>query len=118
MRAWFRQLQPRLPRGDPSTAIFRRVNRDGSIGLPFAADGSDIYRIVKAAAARAGLNPKVFGGHSLRAGFVTQAKLNGMDNATIKSVTGHTLNDTVDQYDRRVFEHTQLAEQLLGRPSA
>lgn len=45
--------------------------------------------IVKRAAASLGLDPKLYGGHSLRRGFVTSSARAGIDVAAIMGVTGH-----------------------------
>lgn len=45
--------------------------------------------VVKRAAAKVGLTAELFSGHSLRAGFVTEAKKNGADDAAIMDQTGH-----------------------------
>jgi integrase len=50
--------------------------------------------IVKRAAASLGLNPKEYGAHSLRRGYVTSMSRAGKDVASIMDVTGH---DSVEQ---------------------
>ena len=45
--------------------------------------------IVKAAAFRIGLDPADFGGHSLRAGFITSTADGGASEAAIMEQTGH-----------------------------
>jgi hypothetical protein len=45
-----------------------------------------VCRIVQKAASRAGLDPKAFGAHSLRAGLATQAALRGKN---IMQIAGH-----------------------------
>nr|WP_198428607.1 site-specific integrase [Nocardia bovistercoris] len=52
------------------------VNRHGGVG-DRAMSGRAIAELVKRYAARAGLDPTLFSGHSLRAGFATQAALGG-----------------------------------------
>jgi site-specific recombinase XerD len=48
-----------------------------------------VNMIVKRAVASIGLDPKQYGGHSLRRGFVTSAKRAGWDVSAIMGVTGH-----------------------------
>jgi site-specific recombinase XerD len=80
--------------------IFREIDRHGNVGQA-ALSGRSVARIVKKAAARAGLNPRIFSGHSLRAGFVTSSLNNGVDPLSIMKVTGHQKVDTLNIYDRR-----------------
>ena len=56
--------------------MFRSVNRGGRV-LPDALTDRSVALIVKAYAERAGLDPAVYAGHSLRAGFLTSAAENG-----------------------------------------
>jgi integrase len=80
--------------------IFREVNRHGQVGAA-ALTGRSLSRLVKKAAAAGGFEPSVFSGHSLRAGFVTQAKLKRKDEASIMRQTGHRSVAMVRKYDRR-----------------
>ena len=59
-------------------------------------------RTVKRHAARAGLDPTEFGGHSLRAGFVTSAAGTGASILTIQEVSRHKSVDVLSGYVRRV----------------
>jgi hypothetical protein len=49
----------------------------------------NVAAIVKQGAARLGFDPSTFGGHSLRAGFVTSAVKRGANLIKITDVTGH-----------------------------
>jgi integrase len=80
--------------------VFREVDRHGKVGLTPLSDGS-IARIVKRAAASAGLDPTTFSGHSMRAGFVTSALDRGQDLLGIMKITRQVKVDTVKVYDRR-----------------
>ena len=93
--------------------IFRSVDRYGKVGGPL--DGRDVARIVKRLAARAGIDPAQISGHSLRAGFVTAAHMNGATLESIMKVTGHKSYDTTMRYIRKadVFKK-HPAEGLLG----
>ena len=61
--------------------------------------------ILKRAVARAGFDPAGFAGHSLRAGFATQAARNGASAFDIMRQTGHKSITTVSRYvrDAQIF---------------
>ncbi len=87
-----------------SGALFREVDRHGKVG------GLGIHRdsvrgILKRAVARAGFDPAGFAGHSLRAGFATQAARNGASAFDIMRQTGHRSVTTVSRYvrDAQIF---------------
>ena len=62
--------------------------------------GHSIGRIVKAAAARAGINAATVGAHSLRAGFVTSAVEAGKRLDRIAATTGHRSDAMIRVYTR------------------
>jgi integrase len=49
----------------------------------------------------AGLNPTLYSGHSLRAGFATSAAASGMSLWQIKAQTGHVTDAMVGRYVRQ-----------------
>ncbi len=63
-------------------ALFPPVSRHGGIATD-PMSGRAIAELVKRYAARAGLDPALFSGHSLRAGFATQAALGGASDREI-----------------------------------
>ncbi|MFF3572742.1 site-specific integrase [Nocardia jiangxiensis] len=67
---------------DPDLPLFPAVSRHGGIGAS-AMSGRAVAELVKRYAARAGLDPSLFSGHSLRAGFATQAALGGASDREI-----------------------------------
>ncbi|WP_460698881.1 site-specific integrase [Nocardia thraciensis] len=67
---------------DPDLPLFPTVSRHGGIGAA-AMSGRAVAELVKRYAARAGLDPALFSGHSLRAGFATQAALGGASDREI-----------------------------------
>nr|WP_280267407.1 site-specific integrase [Nocardia wallacei] len=67
---------------DPDLPLFPTVSRHGRIGAA-AMSGRAVAELVKRYAARAGLDPALFSGHSLRAGFATQAALGGASDREI-----------------------------------
>lgn len=83
---------------------FRAVDRHGRVGSG-RLDAGSIARIVKHTAAAAGLDPARYAGHSLRAGFATQAFLNGAAEVSIMRQTRHKSLNTLRKYirDRSLF---------------
>ncbi len=67
---------------DPELPLFPSISRHGGIAsTPMS--GRAVAELVKRYAARAGLDPDLFSGHSLRAGFATQAALGGASDREI-----------------------------------
>jgi len=56
--------------------------------------------VVKRYAAAAGLDPAKYAGHSLRAGLVTQAAMNGVQELAIMKQTRHKSADMLRRYVR------------------
>jgi len=79
--------------------IFREIDRHGRVEAR-ALHKDSIGLIVKRAAARIGLKPSDYAGHSLRAGLATQAYLNGAGELAIMHQTGHRSLATVRKYIR------------------
>ncbi|WP_244669946.1 site-specific integrase [Kaistia sp. 32K] len=79
--------------------VFRAVHGD-RVALVALSDRS-VARIVQSYAAAAGLDGETFGGHSLRAGFVTSALSDGADLLKVMDVTRHRDMRTLKAYDRR-----------------
>lgn len=69
-------------------ALFRPVDRHGHISGARLSDRA-VADVVKEAAARAGLDPLTFSGHSLRAGFATSAAAAGLPEREIMRQTRH-----------------------------
>jgi integrase len=80
-------------------AVFRRVDRNG---LPSrrGLHKDSIGKILKRAVARAGMQVDSLGGHSLRAGCVTQAAMNGVREFIIMKQTGHKTVTALRRYIR------------------
>ena len=83
---------------------FRSVHRYGHIGMRRMNAGS-VARLIQRAAETAGLDPASYAGHSLRAGFATQAFLNGAAEVSIMRQTRHKSLNTLRKYirDRSLF---------------
>ena len=79
--------------------VFRRMGKNGGC-RPQRLNSNSVAKIIKRAAAAAGLDPAGYAGHSLRAGFATQAYLNGVPELAIMRQTGHKSLDTVRKYIR------------------
>jgi integrase len=79
--------------------VFRRMGKNGTC-LPHRLNSNSVAKIIKRAVAAAGLDPAAYAGHSLRAGFATQAYLNGVPELAIMRQTGHKSLDTVRKYIR------------------
>ena len=91
-------------------AIFRSVNRHGQISVD-ALTAQSVAAIVKSSVAEAGLDPRQFAAHSLRAGFVTAATVANVPVWQIKRVTGHRSDDVVATYLR--VAHRERGVSLL-----
>lgn len=90
---------------------FRAVDRHGRVASG-RLDAGSIARIVKRTAAAAGLDPGLYAGHSLRAGFATQAFLNGAAEVSIMRQTRHKSLNTLRKYirDRSLFRDNPAAK--------
>lgn len=80
-------------------ALFRQVNRFDQL-LPQRLSAQSVALIVKRRAVGAGFDPEMFSGHSLRAGFVTNAANGGASSESIRTQTGHTSDAMLQRYIR------------------
>ena len=80
-------------------AIFRPIDRHGNV-RPKRLSGYAVGSIVKRYVKRIGLDPALYGGHSLRAGLVTSAARAGAAAWQIKKQTGHKSEDVLAGYIR------------------
>lgn len=99
-------------------SVFCAITKGGRV-LPRRLSPSRVAKIVKRVAKLAGLDPAGFGGHSLRAGYVTEARAAGLDWPTIMEQTGHKKLATVKKYARGavdVFRSTRVAELFPRKP--
>ena len=83
----------------PSAALFRPLRPDGAIGAG-GLTGHAVNAVVKRRAAAAGFPAARLGGHSLRAGFVTQAFRSGASAHSIMRQTGHRDPAVLEVYSR------------------
>lgn len=94
-------------------ALFPTINRHGGVrSAPMS--GRAVAELVKRYAQRAGLDPALFGGHSLRAGFATQAALGGASDREIMRQGRWTNPRTVHRYIRTANPLEDNAVTRLG----
>ncbi|WP_043651596.1 site-specific integrase [Nocardia thailandica] len=93
--------------------LFPTVNRHGGLGAT-AMSGRAVAELVKRYAARAGLDPALFSGHSLRAGFATQAALGGAADREIMRQGRWSNPRTVHRYIRTADPLDDNAVTKLG----
>ncbi|WP_249305516.1 MULTISPECIES: integrase [unclassified Rhodococcus (in: high G+C Gram-positive bacteria)] len=92
----------RVPRTAARVPLLRTVTKNGNLGST-ALSGAAIHQTIRRRAEHAGYDLKALaklGGHSLRAGFVTQGNRNGADGSAIARQTGHARLDSVEVYRR------------------
>ena len=97
LEAWLRLA------GIAAGAVFRGITRGGAV-RGGRLSPRYVAAAVKRAVVAAGLDPKTYGGHSLRAGYVTLARLQGADWGQIMEQTGHRKVETVRRYARRALD--------------
>jgi len=91
-----------VPRTRARSSLFRSIQKNGNLSET-ALSGAAIHKAVRRRAGQAGYDPAVvaqLGGHSLRAGFVTQAVRNGRSAQAIMRQTGHTTPAMIEVYTR------------------
>ncbi|WP_280235858.1 site-specific integrase [Nocardia cyriacigeorgica] len=93
--------------------LFPTVTRHGGIGAD-PISGRGVAELVKRYAARAGLDPALFSGHSLRAGFATQAALGGAADREIMRQGRWSNPRTVHRYIRTANPLDDNAVTKLG----
>jgi hypothetical protein len=82
-------------------AIFRRIfNKRAQRITDRRLAPRNVAAIVKQGAAPLGFDPSTFGGHSLRAGFLTSAVKRGANLIKITDVTGHRSLEMLKTYSR------------------
>ncbi|MDN5751326.1 MAG: tyrosine-type recombinase/integrase [Pseudonocardia sp.] len=92
---------------DPAAPVFRPIRGAGHLGAA-ALSGAAVHKMIRRRAIAAGYDAAFvarLGGHSLRAGFVTQAFRGGADAHAIMRQTGHASPAMLETYAR---EHAPL----------
>jgi site-specific recombinase XerD len=85
--------------GVAAGSVFHPINRHGQM-RPGRLSGTAVALIVKRYAAKAGLDPAQYAGHSLRAGLATSAAIAGASERAIMAQTGHRSLSMVRRYIR------------------
>jgi len=93
LRAWLDAA------GVTTGPLFREVTRHGTVA-PAPLSGRSVSRLVKESLEAAGLDADGFSGHSLRAGFATQAAKSGKAERAIQRQTGHRSVTMLRRYIR------------------
>jgi len=108
-----RALQAWIEAADITTGpLFRPINRHGQMS-PVRLSDKGISLIIKRIASKIGIDPEDVGGHSLRAGFVTDQYAKGTPEAAIMRQTGHKSRAILGIYHREAgtfaFNYTAAA---------
>ena len=95
--------------GIKSGFVFRGIRSNGTLNTNIA--GRTICRIVQKRAELAGFEGAAFGGHSLRAGFLTEAVNQGVPLLQAMQFTGHKTVDVAQGY----YRNAELAQDRAAR---
>jgi site-specific recombinase XerD len=90
----------RISRINTEGPVFRRVAKSGKVGEGRISPEA-IARILKRRTRAVGCDPSRYSGHSLRAGFATEAAKRGMAKWRIKAQTGHLSDSMLEIYIRQ-----------------
>ena len=99
-RAWLNKAEI------DSGAVFRKLTPQGRL-TDQAMSAQSVALVVKAAAASAGYPPELFSGHSLRAGFLTEA---GRQNANLFKMKEHSRHASLEMVAEYVRDHERFRE--------
>jgi len=108
MRSWLEVS------GITDGAVFRGLHSSGGSLRSGPLSGQSVANIVKACARALGKDPAGFAGHSLRAGFVTEAARAGASERAIANQTGHRSPLVLRGYIRRATIFEDNAVSSLG----
>lgn len=95
-------------------ALFRQINKYGQVSKKRLASSHSVARIVKEYVQKIGLSNAEYSGHSLRAGFATEASGNGASLDDIMRQTGHRSVEMVREYIRKQNLFKNNASTKLG----
>jgi site-specific recombinase XerD len=96
-----------------SGPVFRRMDRHGNVHQR-RLTAQSVALVVKQAARDAGLDWRAFSGHSLRSGFVTEARCKGVSNADIMDQTLHESDKMIREYDHSKEGAIRAVDAVLG----
>ncbi len=99
-RAWLEQA------GITAGPVFRKLTPQGRL-TDQAMSAQGVALVVKAAAVAAGYPPEMFSGHSLRAGFLTEA---GRQNANLFKMKEHSRHSSLEMVAEYVRDHERFRE--------
>ena len=108
-----RQAWDELLAADPDGAVFRSVTKAATIN-DRPVSGATVHAVLVRRLAAAGVNPAGYSGHSLRAGFVTDAYTAGASAHEIMRQTRHTSPATLEGYARHYTPLEANAVTRLG----
>jgi integrase len=106
-----------LKAGVTEGPVFRPLMRNGKLGEGRISPGA-IATIVKQRISEIGRDPSCYSGHSLRAGFATEAARLGAPNWRIKAQTGHVTDSALERYIREGELYSSDAPIVLAAPAA
>lgn len=86
--------------------LFRKLTPQGRL-TNYAMSAQGVALVVKEAARHAGYPPELFSGHSLRAGFLTEA---GRQNANLFKMREHSRHASIDMVAAYVRDHERFRE--------
>ncbi|MCL5998771.1 MAG: site-specific integrase [Chloroflexi bacterium] len=93
LQAWIREA------GITEGVVFRPIGRRGNV-ITRGMNSQEVARLVKKYTKAAGLDVDLFSGHSLRAGYVTEAAKRDVSIWKIKQQTGHKSDQVLQRYIR------------------
>lgn len=99
--------------GEWGSSILLPIMRKGAVIERVPMSGEALHHMLRRRAAAAGYSGQ-YGYHSLRAGFVTQARRSGADSRSIRLQTSHTSDRVLDVYDREYVPGRGSAVHELG----
>jgi site-specific recombinase XerD len=94
-------------------AMFRPIDRHHRVG-PKRLSGEGVCLVIRERVQAAGIDPKEYSGHSLRAGLATSAAHAGVSSWKIRKQTGHASDAMLARYirDGQLFINNAVAELL------
>ena len=94
-------------------AMFRQVTRGDALAAP-RLGGQAVGRVLRDRIEAAGIDPAGFTAHSLRAGYVTQGRRNGVAFEDLAQVTGHRSLAVMAGYDRGLSASSRAPRLVAG----
>lgn len=110
---WIHVCRQPIPQVEPKTPLFRPVTKAGAIRQRRISDAS-LNTLLLRRLVEIGRDPRPYGYHSLRAGFVTTARANGADPRQVRHQTRHGSDAMIDLYDRHTDPFRDNAVTYLG----